>query len=57
MKHLMFLSGVVLLMVLAMAADSTPDGTGANIAVESVEAIFGSPLQEPAMTSSHVPKC
>ena len=52
MRKLMFLAGVVLLVVLAMAADSTSAGTRAAITVESAEATFGGTLQEPAVTTA-----
>ena len=41
------------LMFLAMAADSTPTGTGAGIAVGTPAAVtFGGTLQEPAITTA-----
>ena len=58
MRKLMFLAGVVLLMVLAMAADSAPAGTGAGIAVDPASGAvsFGGTLQEPAITTAPVPQ-
>lgn len=54
----MFLAGVVLLMVLAMAVDSTPAAPAAGIAVDpaSGAVFFGGTQEEPAITSSPVPK-
>ena len=51
-------AAAVLLMVLAMAADSPPAGTGVGIAVDpgSGAVSFGGTLQEPAITSSPVPR-
>ena len=51
MRKPIIVTAEVLLMVLTMAADSPPAGTGDGIAIESAEAIFGSPLQEPAITT------
>ena len=57
MRKLIIVAAAVLLMVLAMAADSTPAGTGAGIAVDPASGTvsFGGILQEPAMTSSPSP--
>ena len=53
MRRLMFLAAAVLLMVLTMAADSTPAGTGAGITVDTPAAVtFGGTLQEPAITTA-----
>ena len=53
MRTFIFLAGVVLLMVLVMAADSTPVGTGAGIAVDPASGAvsFGGTLQGPAITT------
>ena len=53
MRKLMFRAGVILLMVLAMAMDSMPAGTGDAIAVDpaSGAVTFGGTLQEPAITT------
>ena len=53
MRKPIIVAAAVLLMVLAMAADSPPAGTGAGIAVESASGAvsFGSPLQEPEITT------
>ena len=56
MRKLIILVGVVLLLALALAVDSTSAGTGAAITVESAEATFGGTLQKPVITSSPVPK-
>ena len=53
MRKPIIVAAAVLLMVLAMAADSTPAGTGAGIVVDPAAGVvsFGGTLQEPAITT------
>ena len=54
MRKPIIVAAAVLLMVLAMAADSTPAGTGAGIVVDPASGVvsFGGTLQEPAITTA-----
>ena len=53
MRKPIIVAATVLLMVLAMAADSTPAGTGAGIVVDPASGAvsFGGALLEPAITT------
>ena len=51
MRKPIIVAAAVLLMVLAMAADSLPAGTRAGIAVVTPTVTFGGILQEPAITT------
>ena len=52
MRKPIIVAAAGLLMVLAMAADSIPAGTGDAITVESGAVTFGGTLQEPAITTA-----
>ena len=56
MRKPIIVAAAVLLMVMAMAADSPPAGTGAGIAVDTPAATFGGILQEPAITTPPLPQ-
>ena len=58
MRKPIIVAAAVLLMVLAMAADSAPAGTGTGIAVDPASGVvsFGGTLQEPAITTAPVPQ-
>ena len=51
MRKVMIVAAGALLMVMAMAADPSPGGTGAGIAVDPASGAvsFGGTLQEPVM--------
>ena len=52
MKKLMIVTAGVLLMVLALAAESTRAGPADNITVEESGSRFSAPLQVPEITAS-----
>ena len=58
MRKPIIVAAAVLLMVMAMAADSTPAGSGDGVAVDpaSGAATFNGTLQEPAITTAPVPQ-
>ena len=56
MKRLMFLARVVLLMTMAMGAESAPTASSDAITVESGAVTFSGALQEPAITTAPVPQ-
>ena len=57
MRKFLFLVGVILLMVLVMAADVPPAGPAAGLGVDSAAVIFMGNLQQPSITpSSDLPR-